>query len=305
MPELPEVERFRRIMLPLVTPRNSSERLHLELVGKESDLPRKWLTPKVAKAESGRWCCTEVARKGKLLCMVLERPSDDERRFLFLHMGMTGRLSSPTESCSWGHAPGKQENDDDDDASVAESFPPRFTYLVLRVGDRRVAFADPRKFGACRLSTEDERETLAPDALLDVVTETQRRRIAVDALADQRLGVKALLLDQKRVVSGVGNWVADEVLYQMGVHPDQRFLTTGRAAELLDRLRSLLEIAVECLDRDAPYPEAWLFGHRWTGKKAGKDFYGRQLTFVTSGGRTSAIVASLQKLRGTDRKSVV
>ena len=31
--------------------------------------------------------------------------------------------------------------------------------------------------------------------------------------------IKAVLLDQERVVCGVGNWVADEVLFQSGIHP--------------------------------------------------------------------------------------
>ena len=29
--------------------------------------------------------------------------------------------------------------------------------------------------------------------------------------------VKSVLLDQEKLVSGVGNWVADEVLYQAGI----------------------------------------------------------------------------------------
>eukprot|EP00971_Amphidinium_carterae_P328798 6460867-Amphidinium_carterae.1 len=31
--------------------------------------------------------------------------------------------------------------------------------------------------------------------------------------------IKGLLLDQEKAVSGVGNWVADEVLYHASIHP--------------------------------------------------------------------------------------
>ncbi|GMH29853.1 hypothetical protein Nepgr_031696 [Nepenthes gracilis] len=38
------------------------------------------------------------------------------------------------------------------------------------------------------------------------------------SLRKKKLGIKALLLDQS-FVSGVGNWIADEVLYQVSVPP--------------------------------------------------------------------------------------
>ena len=70
-------------------------------------------------------------------------------------------------------------------------------------------------------------------------------------------------------------------------------------------MHSILETAVECLAQDSPYPQTWLFGYRWTKKRAGKDCQGRNLTFLTSGGRTSAIVASVQKLRKSQGKGKV
>merc|ERR1712194_24504 len=171
------------------------------------------------------------------------------------------------------------------------------TYLTLTAGrGETVAFADPRKFGSCKF--EDgvaELDELAPDGLNETVTASQRETMAA-RIANRKLGIKAVILDQKRVVSGVGNWVADEVLYQSKIHPDQNYLTLAQSLLVVQNMHNILSIAVSCLERDVPYPATWLFGYRWTGKKAGKDCEGRSLFFLQSGGRTSAIVPQIQIL---------
>jgi len=306
MPELPEVERFRQILLPLVktttNPKATTTQnlLTMELYGEKP--PRKWVCKEdVDTNNTENLCCTDVLRKGKLLCMVLEssnkfskgKKTIKKKKYFFLHMGMTGRVVSKTISCSWGHRYVSAEEDG------KGKWPPRFTYLLFTSGSETVAFADPRKFGSCHFSDSLDEffGPLAPDGLTETKTLLQQKTIAASGLANQRLGIKALLLDQKRVVSGVGNWVADEVLYQCELHPDQSYLTDYQTLTIVQTLHSILQTAVDCLNQDIPYPATWLFGFRWTKKKAGKDNKGRNLSFLTSGGRTSAIVASIQKLR--------
>jgi len=118
-------------------------------------------------------------------------------------------------------------------------------------------------------------------------------------LTHQSMGIKGILLDQKRAVCGVGNWVADEVLYQTKMHPDQNYLTREQAMVLVHRLHVILDVAVQCLSRDEEYPREWLFHYRWSKRGSKnttiKDAEGRSIVFVTSGGRTSAVVPSIQK----------
>lgn len=45
-------------------------------------------------------------------------------------------------------------------------------------------------------------------------------------------------------------------------------------------------------------PRAWAFIHRWTGKKACTMPNGQKVEFVTAGGRTTAYVPTVQKLKG-------
>ena len=163
------------------------------------------------------------------------------------------------------------------------------------------AFCDPRKFGKCELSdTMASFDDLAPDAFLDCAPSENTVDI-IAKIEGQSLGIKALLLDQKRAVSGVGNWVADEVLYQTAIHPDQSYLTHDQSTTVIQSLYEICKCAVECLDLGKPYPANWLFPYRWTKKKAGRDGEGRPLFFLKSGGRTSAIVQSVQKLRKSQK----
>jgi formamidopyrimidine-DNA glycosylase len=329
MPELPEVEQFRRILLPLVSQASSPHGLEVELV--RDNPPRKWLSADDVQAITRAYFCADVLRKGKLLCMVLRGMSFDDAapkkskakvasapdgkvKYLYLHMGMTGRIAAPGKACRF------LEGVKDDDGTV---FPPSHTYLLLKAGQYQVAFSDPRKFGSAILSDDTAAmDALAPDALHTLQSAQSDPSILVETilpkLEQKSMAIKPLLMDQKRVLAGVGNWVADEVLYQCEMHPDQNFLSTEQAQSLCDALFRILSTAVDRLDNDQEFPEEWLFHFRWTNKKAAKDHKGRTLTFVvrsaswfktssteclhfvfvqTSGGRTSAIVASMQKLK--------
>jgi formamidopyrimidine-DNA glycosylase len=300
MPELPEVEHFRQILLPLV----SNDLLSFQLL--QENPPRKWQASiQELVALSNKCYCVDVMRKGKLLCMVLEILQNDSlpatgaagvesvvsksdndsttatitTKYLFLHMGMTGRVTAPGRVTVLENVK--------DDGSV---FPPPYSYLMLQTNHYPVALSDPRKFSSLELSDSLKPfDELAEDALQCDIDMAMK-------LCGKSTGVKAMLLDQKRVVSGVGNWVADEVLYQLELHPDQTQLTNEQARNVLLKLQEILQIAIDCLNRNEKYPDTWLFNYRWTKKKASTDFQGRPLTFLQSGGRTSATVASIQRL---------
>lgn len=121
--------------------------------------------------------------------------------------------------------------------------------------------------------------------------------------------IKALLLDQS-FSAGVGNWVADEILYNARVHPEQRSntLTDEQLIALHYQTSNVCETAVSVDADDSKFPENWLFKHRWgKGKKAAHNLKlptGELATikWITVGGRTSAFVVELQILGGPAKK---
>ena len=69
MPELPEVENFRRLLLPLVS---KGELSTLTIECPSQSPPRTFITPEQVKSLNGNCCVKDVLRKGKLICMVME-----------------------------------------------------------------------------------------------------------------------------------------------------------------------------------------------------------------------------------------
>ena len=279
MPELPEVERFREALLPLI-----SKSCCLEVECPSKSPPKKF--PSYSQISVLRRSkVIDVKRKGKVLCLVLQNLDENCEKnkdfFCFLRMGMTGRIS--TES----YIPKLESLQNNDE------YPPPHTHLILRVNGYEVAYSDPRKFGSIVCAdTAEEFEDLAPDGLNDMIDK--------QLFIGQKKGIKSILLDQNLAVSGVGNWVADEILYQSHMHPDQSYLTQKEVELLIQRLRNILKEAVHCLHLDQSFPKHWIFHSRWKKKQSKKeivkDFEGRIISFITSGQRSSAIVRSIQKL---------
>ncbi|KAF5194826.1 Formamidopyrimidine-dna glycosylase [Thalictrum thalictroides] len=79
-----------------------------------------------------------------------------------------------------------------------------------------LSFTDKRRFAKVRLLKDPASvppiSGLGPDALLEPM--------AIDefagSLSKRKIAIKALLLDQG-YIAGIGNWIADEVLYQVSV----------------------------------------------------------------------------------------
>ena len=102
---------------------------------------------------------------------------------------------------------------------------------------------------------------------------------------------------------------SDEIMYDARMHPEQ-YSNTLSAAQILQLHKSIhyvCGLAVETLADSNKFPEEWLFKHRWTkGKKDAVTTLpnGSKFVFLTVGGRTSAVVPSVQKKTGPVKKDV-
>ena len=264
MPELPEVETVRRRLQRALGGRRIRR---VEVV--DDPIVYDAVAPRAfVRALEGRRVAA-ARRKGKHLWLEL-----DKRPWPLFHFGMTG----------WIHLDrGSQER--------------RFTRLVMTMDDgTRAIYTDPRRFGRIRLQDDPVSERpvaeLGFDPLEGVPPVAELQRL----LARRGAPIKAVLLDQG-VFAGVGNWVADEVLFQAAIRPQRpaSSLTATQVRALRQALTRVIEKAVAVGADDSRFPKSWLFHDRW-GKRA--DAYtgrGERILYETIGGRTTAWVPSRQR----------
>ena len=195
--------------------------------------------------------------------------------------------------------------------SSAEEWPPKYSRFHLSTSSTppvEAAFIDSRRFARIRLidCSAAQIRSLSPlcengpDPVQDKELVTEKWLAAL--LGKKHVPIKALLLDQANI-SGIGNWVGDEILYHAKIHPEQysNTLTAGQISQLHKSIHHVCGLAVELLADSEKFPEEWLFKHRWgKGKKDAPKTLpnGKRITFVTVGGRTSAVIASVQKKTG-------
>jgi formamidopyrimidine-DNA glycosylase len=202
--------------------------------------------------------------------------------WLGVHLGMTGSLAElrPDE------APGRHD------------------HLVLRFrGGPVVAFRDPRMFGRLRLHAGPGEPAWWTDLAPAILSPAFRAEDAAAFLRRRaRSPIKAVLLMQERF-PGIGNWMADEVLWRAGFHPKAKAGAFGPRAvrRLHATLREVCRDALRVIGKDwSDPPDSWLFNHRW--EKGGRCPRTRgPLSHATVGGRTTCWSPRRQAL-GAERR---
>lgn len=238
MPELPDVETFRRIVERSCLGREIARTVVQDaesLDGVSPAVLQRRL--KGARLHAGR-------RHGKYLFLVL-----DPEASLLLHFGTNGSLRH-------------LEKAEPDPASVR---------LRLDFADGgRLAYINPRRIG--RVSLVPGLESFVATAGLgpDALDPAFGRADFAATLARSRQAVKTVMMDQARM-AGVGNIYADEILFQAGVHPAiaAQDLGASEVGRVFDTMKRVLQTAV---DRGAGaesgqmrLPAGWLLPERRPG----------------------------------------
>ncbi len=233
---------------------------------------------------------TGTDRHGKYLWLTF-----DGRPCLLLHLGMTGSVCVPdVDPLRYQTGP----------RDPGDRWPPRFTKLLLTFDDGgQLAFTSARRLGRVRLVDAPRREPPVSELGFDPYTELPPLDVFAERLGRRARMLKAILLDQG-FAAGVGNWIADEVLYQARLDPKRRpaELSAPEVEALWEALRDVVAAAVAADARAERFPAGWLFHRRWgKGKGEGKgkghvavDVDGHPLRFDLIGGRTTAWVPARQ-----------
>jgi formamidopyrimidine-DNA glycosylase len=257
MPELPEVEGYR-----VLAHNRALDRRISSVESPDSWYLKRGADPaRLAGALVGRRLA-RARRRGKLLLLDVGSPEGGPECVLGLHFGMSGRLiidgaASVDRLLYTAGSDGRHD---------------RFT---IRFGDGGwLAVRDPRRLGGVELDPDEGR--LGPDAL--GVSASDLRK----ALAASDVALKARLLDQAKL-AGVGNLIADEVLWRAGLAPTRqcRSLT---AADLRRLHRHLSLGLIELIGRGGSHMGD-LEPHRQPGGRCPRD--GSALLRGTVGGRTT------------------
>lgn len=212
MPELPEVELTRRHLEPVLCG---------ALVGRVAvrgeRVTRLQPRPQDFAARLRGRRVVGLGRRGKYLLADV----GDGLTWL-THLGMSGRVSVT--------APGSPE-------------PPHTALVVELRGGPEVRFIDPRTFGHSAVLTVAELALAGPSRLgPDALDALPSSRWLAGRLAGRTAPIKVLLLDQ-RLVAGLGNIYADEVLYRARIRPDRPAgsLTREEVTALRRSVRPVLE----------------------------------------------------------------
>jgi formamidopyrimidine-DNA glycosylase len=205
-------------------------------------------------------------------------------RWLGVHLGMSGELRVEPA----GYPPQKHD------------------HLVLAQRDRCLVFTDPRMFGLIQFATGRAPPAwwtcLAPPILSGAFTVEE---VAAFLRRRGRTPIKAVLLMQERF-PGVGNWMADEILWRAAIHPRRPAgsLTPAEGRSLWRACRQVCRQALATIagrGDDVPpalnarIPDTWLFNHRWEdGGRCPRT--GVRLVRAEIGGRTTCWSPARQKL---------
>ncbi len=279
MPELPEAEHtrgiFERVAVGRVITRVDAQEDEIVFDGR----PRGWVEARL----TGRRVIA-ARRRGKYLWLEL-----DEGPHPVLHLGMTGTVRF------LGDEPLKLSSSP---KAVDRAWPPRFTKLELRFGEgARVAFTNARRLGRVLFRERPEAEPPIARLGFDPLTDMPSRAAFEARIARRKRAVlKSLLLDQS-FAAGVGNWIADEVLYQAGLDPRRRVasLDGDEVERLRSKIRHVVLTAVRVDARKDGLPKSWLFHHRWGKNPDAKTASGESIEHLSIGGRTTAWVPARQR----------
>lgn len=274
MPELAEVEFFRRRWDEAAR----GQRIVRVHTHDTKRLLRAVDAPQLRSALQGARLKSSTAAAKQMLF----RFNDD--LWLGIHLGMSGELI----------------------VAAPDFTPGRHDHLVLFTSRHALVFNDPRMFG--RVDFHQGKDVpawwsrIAPAILSPAFT-----MAAVQAFLMRRCRapIKAVLLMQERF-PGVGNWMADEILWRAGIHPARAAgsLRPSEVRKLWQKCREVCRDALKKIaghrgrlppDLNVNIPRTWLFRHRWRpGGKCPRT--GKPLAHATIGGRTTCWSPARQKL---------
>jgi len=227
MPELPEVETFKRYL-----DKTSLKQLITNIKVTDNRILNTDETHLRESLKSKKF--ESSTRHGKYLLVFLKP------RYLVMHFGMSGDLEY------------FDKNED----------PPKFSKVIFQFNNGfNLAYISIRMFGKVAIanSIEEfiENKKLGPDAYkmtLEEFEEAVQRRSAI---------AKNALLNQS-FIAGIGNIYSDEILFRTKIHPKTNInsLSESKIKELFINIKEVLEYGIKKKGDLGTYSDKFLIPHR-------------------------------------------
>jgi formamidopyrimidine-DNA glycosylase len=297
MPELAEVEFYRRRWDAGIGGRVLAVGLHPRARDFRGMNPRR-----LRSLLLGTVLSSSEARGKQMLFRFRSSESSSESGSIWLgiHLGMSGRLWVREEegaaASQRAAAPAVSQRATRHTARTSQ----RHDHLVLRLPGRSLVFSDPRQFGRVRVARGAEPPNwwlaLAPGVLTDAFTPES---VAAFLHRHARAPIKSVLLMQEGF-PGIGNWMADEILFRSGIHPRAAAgaCAAGAGLRLIwKETRAVSRTALHVIGNDwDDLPRGWLFHRRWRdGERCPRT--GVPLVREVIGGRTTCYSPGRQRLQ--------
>jgi formamidopyrimidine-DNA glycosylase len=210
---------------------------------------------------------TSTYRRGKYLFAKL----DNDRHMLF-HFGMSGKFEyyQPPQA------------------------PPRHERFAFEFSNGyRLGFNCPRKFAQIHyvenLDSFIREKKLGEDAL--VISQSS----FLELMNGKKGSIKGYLLNQKHL-AGMGNLYADEVCWQIGIHPASTIpaLSMHIREQVFLTMQEILQEAIANKANYNSYPEEWMWNHRVKDGHCPRD--GQEWAIDKVAGRTTYYCPQCQTL---------
>ncbi len=233
-----------------------------------------------------------TGRKGKYFWIVL-----DKKPWPMIHLGMSGnvifvepKLKTVRKQKGWEGARLWAE----DDKKLQDKL--WFSRLMIVTDEgTEMAIVDPRRFGRMWLTDDPLEHPKIKRLGYDPLINFPSVKILGEKLKRRKKAIKSVLLDQN-LFAGVGNWLADEILFQARISPHHKAseLTPIQIKSLHKSVLSVVKTAVSAEADYDHFPKTWLFHERWGKVKNSKTSKGK-IVHEEIGGRTTAWVPTWQK----------
>jgi len=218
MPELPEVETVRQILIKSGIVNQTIQKVEVY----NSKLIKELTEKKFVDLLLGQ-TIHKLGRKGKWLFFILDT------HVLISHLGMTGKyfvkesLLTPEQKESIG--------------------------LIFHLGSgQKLIYCDARRFGNFRLQSLTDYQRLKPykDIGIDLLNESVDAKLLFSLYQKRKIPIKIALLEQD-VISGIGNIYASEILFATKIHPLKKTnqLTYSEVEKIVSAAQSILKEALK------------------------------------------------------------